>query len=99
MVSLLPSYSVGYVYLPALAGIIGASVLTATLGVRLAHSFPVDRLQAAVRRAASGGGYPHADQPFLNRRIRINQIVEPNPATEIKKGRPVNDKSTTDLPF
>ncbi|MFZ7125857.1 MAG: sulfite exporter TauE/SafE family protein [Desulfobacterales bacterium] len=41
----LPSLSVGYVYLPALAGIIGASVLTAPIGVRLAHSLPVDRLK------------------------------------------------------
>ena len=32
-------------YLPALAGIVGASVLTAPLGVRLAHSLPVDRLK------------------------------------------------------
>jgi uncharacterized protein len=41
----LPAYSLGYVYLPALAGIVGASVLTAPLGVRLAHSLPVDRLK------------------------------------------------------
>jgi hypothetical protein len=33
------------VYLPALAGLIGASVLTAPIGVRLAHSLPVDRLK------------------------------------------------------
>ncbi len=32
-------------YLPALAGIVGASVLTAPLGVRLAHSLPVARLK------------------------------------------------------
>ena len=44
-VSGLPAYSLGYVYLPALAGIVGASVLTAPLGVRLAHSLPVDRLK------------------------------------------------------
>jgi uncharacterized protein len=41
----LPAYSLGYVYLPALAGIVGASVLTAPLGVRLAHSLPVDKLK------------------------------------------------------
>jgi uncharacterized protein len=41
----LPDYSLGYVYLPALAGIVGASVLTAPLGVRLAHSLPVDKLK------------------------------------------------------
>ena len=41
----LPGYSLGYVYLPALLGIISASVLTAPLGVHLAHSLPVDRLK------------------------------------------------------
>jgi uncharacterized membrane protein YfcA len=41
----LPAYSLGYVYLPALAGIVAASVLTAPLGVRLAHSLPVDKLK------------------------------------------------------
>ncbi|UCZ56192.1 sulfite exporter TauE/SafE family protein [Desulfurispirillum indicum] len=41
----LPAYSIGYVYLPALAGIVCASVLTAPLGARLAHSLPVDRLK------------------------------------------------------
>ncbi|MBI5558069.1 MAG: sulfite exporter TauE/SafE family protein [Deltaproteobacteria bacterium] len=41
----LPDYAVGYVYLPALAGLIVTSVLTAPLGVRLAHSLPVDRLK------------------------------------------------------
>jgi uncharacterized membrane protein YfcA len=40
-----PVYSIGYVYLPALAGIVLTSVLTAPLGVRLAHSLPVDRLK------------------------------------------------------
>ncbi|MBI5590417.1 MAG: sulfite exporter TauE/SafE family protein [Deltaproteobacteria bacterium] len=40
----LPGYSLGYVYLPALVGIVGASMLTAPLGVRLAHSLPVDKL-------------------------------------------------------
>jgi uncharacterized protein len=41
----LPAYSLGYVYLPALAGIVGASVLTAPLGVRLAHRLPVQSLK------------------------------------------------------
>ena len=41
----LPDLSVGYVYLPALAGIICASVLTAPIGVRLAHSLPVPKLK------------------------------------------------------
>jgi uncharacterized membrane protein YfcA len=36
----LPAWSVGYVYLPALAGITIASVLTAPLGARLAHRMP-----------------------------------------------------------
>ncbi len=41
----LPDYSVGYVYLPALFGIAMTSVLTAPLGVKLAHSLPVSRLK------------------------------------------------------
>jgi len=44
-VASLPHYSIGYVYLPALVGIAAISVLTAPLGVRLAHSLPVDRLK------------------------------------------------------
>jgi uncharacterized membrane protein YfcA len=36
----LPEYSVGYVYLPALAGIVIASVLFAPVGARLAHRTP-----------------------------------------------------------
>ncbi len=44
-VSTLPLHSIGYVYLPALVGIVAASVLTAPLGVRLAHSLPVARLK------------------------------------------------------
>ena len=36
----LPEYSVGYVYLPALAGIVIASMLLAPLGARLAHRTP-----------------------------------------------------------
>jgi uncharacterized protein len=41
----LPDYCLGYVYLPALAGIVCASVLTAPLGVRLAHRLPVKKLK------------------------------------------------------
>lgn len=41
----LPAYSLGYVYLPALLGIVSTSVLTAPLGVRLAHSLPVAKLK------------------------------------------------------
>ncbi len=41
----LPDLSLGYIYLPALAGIVAASVLTAPLGVRLAHRLPVAKLK------------------------------------------------------
>ena len=41
----LPAYALGYVYLPALLGIISMSVLTAPLGAKLAHSLPVDKLK------------------------------------------------------
>jgi len=41
----LPAYSIGYINLPALVGIASISVLTAPLGVRLAHSLPVDKLK------------------------------------------------------
>jgi uncharacterized protein len=41
----LPPWSFGFVYLPALLGIAGCSVLTAPLGARLAHSLPVNRLK------------------------------------------------------
>ena len=41
----LPDFSLGYIYLPALLGIVVTSVLTAQLGVRLAHSLPVERLK------------------------------------------------------
>jgi uncharacterized membrane protein YfcA len=41
----LPDYSVGFIYLPALLGISAASMLTAPLGARLAHSLPVGRLK------------------------------------------------------
>lgn len=45
--SALPEWSLGFVYLPALVGIAAASVLTAPLGARLAHSLPVARLKKA----------------------------------------------------
>lgn len=41
----LPRYSLGFIYLPALIGLVFTSVLTAPLGVRLAHSLPVERLK------------------------------------------------------
>lgn len=44
-VSDLPSLSLGYVYLPGVLGIACASVLTAPVGVMLAHRLPIDRLR------------------------------------------------------
>jgi uncharacterized membrane protein YfcA len=44
-VSSLPAGSVGFVYLPALAGIVLGSVLTAPLGARTAHRLPVRPLK------------------------------------------------------
>jgi len=41
----MPDYCIGYVYLPALIGIVSASMLTAPIGVRLAHSLPVGKLK------------------------------------------------------
>jgi uncharacterized membrane protein YfcA len=41
----LPAYSLGFVYLPALAVIASASVLMAPLGARTAHRWPVKRLR------------------------------------------------------
>ena len=41
----LPPYSVGFVYLPAVAGISLASVLTAPTGARLAHRLPATTLK------------------------------------------------------
>jgi uncharacterized membrane protein YfcA len=43
----LPPYSLGYVYLPAVAGIAAASMLLAPLGARVAHAWPVARLRRA----------------------------------------------------
>ncbi|WP_306535925.1 sulfite exporter TauE/SafE family protein [Geobacter sp.] len=44
-VATLPPWSLGFVYLPALAGIALASVITAPFGARLAHSLPVAGLK------------------------------------------------------
>ena len=44
-VSNLPAGSLGFVYLPALAGIVLGSVLTAPLGARTAHRLPVRPLK------------------------------------------------------
>ena len=41
----LPPYSMGYVYLPAVAGITAARMITAPWGARLAHSLPVPVLK------------------------------------------------------
>ncbi|HEY5997903.1 MAG TPA: sulfite exporter TauE/SafE family protein [bacterium] len=43
----LPPHTLGFVHLPALAGVVAASVATAPLGARLAHSLPVPRLKRA----------------------------------------------------
>ena len=41
----LPPYSWGFVYLPALAGLVAASVVTAPLGAKMAHRLPVAMLK------------------------------------------------------
>ncbi len=41
----LPSPSLGYVYLPALALVVATSILAAPLGARLAHRLPIKRLR------------------------------------------------------
>jgi uncharacterized membrane protein YfcA len=41
----LPPYSIGYVYLPAMAGIVAMSTLFAPLGARVAHAWPMARLR------------------------------------------------------
>jgi uncharacterized membrane protein YfcA len=43
----LPPHTLGFVHLHALVGIVAASVATAPLGARLAHSLPVPRLKRA----------------------------------------------------
>ena len=41
----LPPYSFGFVYLPALIGIAAASIATAPIGAKLAHSLPIGQLK------------------------------------------------------
>lgn len=41
----MPAYTVGFVYLPGLAAVASASVLTAPLGARAAHALPVDAMR------------------------------------------------------
>lgn len=41
----LPRGSIGFIYLPALVGLIAASVITAPLGARAAHALPVTQLR------------------------------------------------------
>jgi uncharacterized membrane protein YfcA len=43
----LPAGSLGYIYLPALAGVVVMSVLVAPLGARLTHRLPVKQLKRA----------------------------------------------------
>ncbi len=43
----LPPYTVGFIYLPALAAIVAASILVAPIGARFAHRWPVSRLRRA----------------------------------------------------
>ncbi len=41
----LPAYTLGFIYLPALAGITVASVCTAPFGAKLAHTLPIPKLK------------------------------------------------------
>ena len=41
----LPAHTIGYIYLPALLGIVVASMLFATVGARLAHKLPIPLLR------------------------------------------------------
>jgi uncharacterized membrane protein YfcA len=41
----LPALSLGYIYLPALVGIVAGTFITVPVGARLAHSIPVPRLK------------------------------------------------------
>jgi uncharacterized membrane protein YfcA len=43
----LPPHTVGYVYLPALLAIVAASVISAPIGARAAHRWPVKKLKRA----------------------------------------------------
>jgi uncharacterized membrane protein YfcA len=41
----LPEWSLGFVHLPSLAGLVVASIFTAPIGARLAHKLPVPMLK------------------------------------------------------
>jgi len=43
----MPPYTIGYIYVPALLAIVAASVLSAPMGARAAHRWPVGRLKRA----------------------------------------------------
>ena len=43
----LPEYSLGYIYLPAFAGVVALSFVVAPLGAKLAHKLPVKQLKRA----------------------------------------------------
>lgn len=43
----LPDYTLGYIYLPALLGVVAMSMLVAPYGARLAHRLPVKQLKRA----------------------------------------------------
>jgi len=43
----LPDLSLGYVYIPAFAGIVVTSAMLAPLGAKLAHTLPVDTVKRA----------------------------------------------------
>ena len=43
----MPRYTLGYIYLPALAAIVAASMLVAPVGARTAHRWPVKKLKRA----------------------------------------------------
>lgn len=43
----LPPYTIGFIYLPGLVGIVAASMVVAPAGARLAHRWPVSRLRRA----------------------------------------------------
>jgi len=43
----LPPYTIGYVYVPALLTIVAASVISAPIGARAAHRWPVQKLKRA----------------------------------------------------
>jgi uncharacterized membrane protein YfcA len=43
----LPDFSLGYVYLPALVGVVVISFLMAPVGAKLAHKLPVKQLKRA----------------------------------------------------